>query len=106
MGVESLRNGLLEDLNRAKLEDKRLNDQVLANTFENFPFYIKKIPLNYYFINQQCNPHSLLLMLCLFIFILRLRCFRTQIRGFKSITQACSNTIATSKQMQQRMLNQ
>ena len=28
MGVESLRNGLLEDLNRAKLEDKRLNDQV------------------------------------------------------------------------------
>ena len=28
MGVESLRNGLLEDLNRAKLEDKRLNGQV------------------------------------------------------------------------------
>ncbi|XP_066396625.1 kinesin-like protein KIN-14N isoform X2 [Miscanthus floridulus] len=28
MGVESLRNGLLEDLNRAKLEDKRLNDQI------------------------------------------------------------------------------
>lgn len=27
-GVESLRNGLLEDLNRAKLEDRRLNDQV------------------------------------------------------------------------------
>ncbi|NP_001292799.1 kinesin-related protein11 [Zea mays] len=28
MGVESLRNGLLEDLNRAKLEEKRLNDQI------------------------------------------------------------------------------
>jgi len=33
MGVESLRNGLLEDLNRAKLEDKRLNDQVYTNAF-------------------------------------------------------------------------
>ncbi|PWZ13080.1 hypothetical protein Zm00014a_029534 [Zea mays] len=28
MGVESLRNGLLEDLNRAKLEEKRLSDQI------------------------------------------------------------------------------
>lgn len=28
MGVESLRNGLLEDLNRVKLEEKRLTDQV------------------------------------------------------------------------------
>ncbi|XP_002461304.1 kinesin-like protein KIN-14N [Sorghum bicolor] len=28
MGVESLRNGLLEDLNRVKLEEKRLTDQI------------------------------------------------------------------------------
>lgn len=33
MGVESLRNGLLEDLNMEKFEEKRLSDLVLANAF-------------------------------------------------------------------------
>jgi hypothetical protein len=53
MGVESLRNGLLEDLNRAKLEEKRLSDQVLANAIYESPLFIKNsFELLFY---QQCN---------------------------------------------------
>jgi hypothetical protein len=39
MGVEFLRNGLLEDLNMAKFEEKHLSDLVLA---VNLPFHKKK----------------------------------------------------------------
>lgn len=80
MDVESLRNELFEDLNKLKLEDKCLSDSIMV--FVKLPSIKKSFELLVY---QRCNPHILLFTLCLCIVILRLRCFRTQIKGFKHI---------------------
>lgn len=69
MAVESLRKGLYGDMNRLKLEDKRLSDQV--SRYKLMSFFN---PL------QRCNLHLILFPPYLFIVILKLRCFRTQIR--------------------------